>query len=724
MDLSQLNTRQLEAVEYFDGPLLVLAGAGSGKTRVLTCKVARIMDLGYASPEQILAMTFTNKAASEMKKRVASLIPRGGGRVRVGTFHSICAWILRREAHHLGYSEKFTIYDADDQKTLIKRLLKKRVSNVSVTPGQIKSYISRQKNAAISPEQAGDSASNDREHELALLYSVYQEHLKSSAAFDFDDLLTSTLEIFRQNSDIKEYYSTLFSYILVDEYQDTNYVQHQLLKELVGSGTGVCVVGDDDQSIYAWRGACIENMLDFEKDFPGTKTIRLEENYRSSGNILRGAAALVRSNAKRLGKTLWTRRDNGEPIRVRTLYTEAEEARWIIEEISGLIKRGECPPDSVAVLYRTNAQSRHFETECRRRGLEYEIVGSQRFYERMEIKDIVAYLRLLLNPLDRVSLYRILNKPARGIGARGQEAFARHMDQIEGGAVRAMETVSGVSGITSKGIRELDKLALWYSKAAAMTERGSPAAAVVDSLLETVDITGMYDSGDVTDQSRLENIAEFRRSVAEFDSDSPAGGLPGFMNEISLASNVDEYEGKESGKVALMTLHCAKGLEFHTVFTAGLEEGMLPFMRPGEYRIGDLEEERRLLYVGMTRAMHRLYLTCALGRIRPGIRNSGPSRFITEISGGEERIPPAPVRRKADSSPGRIDAPEGEMIYEKGNLISHPRYGRGLVLRAARRGDEWQIRVDFGMDEPKTLVTGYVPIPIIKRKGNRSDLNL
>ena len=722
MDLSQLNPRQTEAVEYFDGPLLVLAGAGSGKTRVLTSKVARIIDLGYAPPERILAMTFTNKAAGEMRRRVSDLLPGRGDRVRMGTFHSICAWILRREAHHLGYSERFTIYDADDQRTLLRRLLKQKALNASVTPGQAKSYISRQKNAAISPEESEGSITSDRDRALVEMYRAYQEHLRDSSAFDFDDLLTTTLTIYRQNDDIREYYSGLFAYILVDEYQDTNFVQHQLLREMVGEGTGVCVVGDDDQSIYAWRGACVENMLEFEKDFPGTKTIKLEENYRSSGNILRGAAALVGFNSRRLGKTLWTSRDKGEPIKVRVLYSEVEEAKWIAGEIDGLVSRKECPPDSVAVLYRTNAQSRHFETECRRRGLDYEVVGSQRFYERAEIKDIVAYLRLILNPQDRISVSRMLNRPARGIGAKGQEAFLAHMGRMGAGVVVAMGSAAEARGITSKGIRELERLAGWFSRAVEMTVQGSPAAAIVDSLLENVDITGMYSSSDVTDQSRLENIAEFRRSVAEYDCEFPEGGLPGFMNEISLATTVDEYQGEKSGKVALMTLHCAKGLEFHTVFIAGLEEGMLPFIRAGEYQVSDIEEERRLLYVGITRAMYRLYLTCALGRVRPGVRSAGQSRFISEIAGGEARIPPPPVKT-GSAVPPRPESASGDgEVYERGNLISHPRYGKGLVLKAERRGEDWQIRVDFGMDEPKTLVTGYVPIPVVKRKASRADL--
>ena len=721
MDLTLLNPSQLEAVEYFGGPLLVLAGAGSGKTRVLACRIAGIIETGRARPWDILAMTFTNKAAGEMRRRVSTLIPGEGDRVKAGTFHSICAWILRREAHHLGFSENFTIYDADDQKVLIRKLLKNREMTTGITPGQVRDDISRKKNDGIGPEDALLQASNPRETDLAGMYGAYQQALRDSGAMDFDDLLTSALRIIRQNSDIRAAYATRFPYILVDEYQDTNLVQHLLLRELAGDGAGVCVVGDDDQSIYAWRGACIENILGFPDDFPGTKIVRLEENYRSSGNILRGAAALVGNNSRRHGKTLWTRRDDGGPIRVRTLASEAEEAGWIASEIAGLIASGECPSDSVAVLYRTNAQSRQFETACRKHGLSYEIVGSQRFYERAEIKDIVAYLRLLLNPGDRVSLERIVNRPSRGLGKKGLAAFLGHLDRTGCDPFEAMERAGGMDGVSARAASELARLASWHRVVTDGILRSGPAASVVDSLLGNVDILQMYDAGDVTDQARLENIAEFRRSVAEYDTESPGGGLSGYMTQIALETTGDEYEGADSGKVALMTLHCAKGLEFHTVFVAGLEEGMLPFVRPGDFLPSDVEEERRLLYVGMTRAMNDLTLTWVANRVRPGVRQSGPSRFLSEIAGGASRLRP-PVR---EASPAAVEQtlPAGGESYSRGDVIRHPRYGKGLVTAALRRGEEWQLTVDFGLDEPKTLVSGYVPIPVIKHRGTLADLD-
>ena len=721
MNTEELNQKQKEAVEYRDGHLLILAGAGSGKTRVLTAKIADLIEEGMAEPWEILAMTFTNKAAGEMRERINRMLPGRGSRVRMGTFHSICAWILRRDARQLGFSENFTIYDADDQKTLIRRILKDIDTETKVTPGKAKSYISLCKNNGLSPGEAMEEASSQRERDLALAYSEYQKRLEDSGAFDFDDLLTQVLAAFRQNTDIRDHYASRFSYILVDEYQDTNRVQHQLLKELASRGAVVSVVGDDDQSIYSWRGACVDNILEFARDFPGTLTIRLEENYRSGGNILRGASALVSHNMKRHGKRLWTRKEAGVPIQVRCLFDDREEAEWVLREIEELLEDGSCSSDSIAVLYRTNAQSRQFETSCRKHGIRYEVVGSQRFYERMEIKDIISYLRVLLNHDDRLSLERIINRPTRGLGKKGRASFFEFVDSTGTDPIDAMLLADGIPGVSSRSAGELAALGRWFRSAQESMDGGATALEIVDSMLEATGLPRQYDPDDLTDQSRLENIQEFRRSVMEYDQGSPEGGLPGFMTEVSLATTVDEYEGKDSGKVALMTLHCAKGLEFDTVFIAGLEEGLLPFVRPGEYAPWDMEEERRLLYVGMTRAMKRLILTYAINRNRQGKRQSGPSRFLEEIAGGQDRIQMPPEK----SSGGNRAEPgtSSDSEYSAGNVISHPRYGKGLVRKAVRNGSEWRITVDFGFDEPKTLVTGYVPIPVIRQRGSLEDID-
>jgi len=414
--MDKLNSRQTEAVEYFGTPLLVLAGAGSGKTKVLTLKIVKTVEAGYVKPWQILAMTFTNKAANEMRERIEKLLPGCAYELKMGTFHSVCAWILRRKAKILGLSENYSIYDADDQRVLIRRILKNSQLSTKITPSSAKSYISKQKNDGVSVDDAETAASTSWESEIAGIYRKYTDELKKAGALDFDDLLTETLYLFRQNSDTLLYYQNRFRYIFVDEYQDTNHVQHELLKILTDENTGVCVVGDDDQSIYGWRGACVSNILEFEKDFPGTKIIRLEENYRSCGNILKGASSLVRHNVNRHGKTLWTRKETGEPIKVQACFHEVEEAEWTLRKVIELRDDDSYSLNSMAVLYRTNAQSRLFETACRKFKIPYEVVGSQRFYERMEIKDIIAYLRVLLNPSDRLSLVRIINKPTRGLG--------------------------------------------------------------------------------------------------------------------------------------------------------------------------------------------------------------------------------------------------------------------------------------------------------------------
>ncbi len=720
MDLGGLSPRQREAVTHPEGPLLILAGAGSGKTRVLTYRMAWLLDSGVCEPWRLLAMTFTNKAAGEMRDRVESLLG-GSARPRMGTFHSVCAWLLRREAGRIGISERFTIYDSEDQRTTIKRLIKAGGNPASLTPSSTSSWISLRKNRGVTPEEALESASGTRESRLAELYALYDRRLRESDALDFDDLLTVTLRALRQYPDIRRAYSERWHHVLVDEYQDTCRVQHELLRELASHGR-VTVVGDDDQSIYSWRGARVENMLGFERDFPGTTMVRLEENYRSTGSILKGASTLVANNSRRHAKTLWTRRPEGDPVRVVAVSDEEEEAAVVISGAADILERtgGD---GTVAVLYRTNRQSRPLETECRRRGLRYEVVGAQRFYERAEVKDVIAYLRLVVNPADRVSLERVLNRPSRGVGRASRERFLSALDAGGADPAGLMLDAGDVPGLSGRAVSGLVSLGEWLSAARLAEEAGAPALEILDGLLEAVPITGMYDPEDPGDQSRLENLDELRSSVSRYDEDVPGGGLVGFLNDASLLTSVDEYEGEGTGSVALMTLHCAKGLEFDHVYVTGLEEGMLPFVRPGEHQPFDMEEERRLLYVGMTRARESLTLTWAAGRRRPGVRLGGPSRFIHEMAAGLER-PMGPERepRVPAAGTGR-EGDRHRTDYARGNLVRHPRYGRGIVVRADRRGEEWQLTVDFGFDEPKTLLTGYVPIPVLKRRGGPDDLD-
>jgi DNA helicase-2/ATP-dependent DNA helicase PcrA len=705
--LPGLNPPQTEAVEYADGHLLVLAGAGSGKTRVLTCKVARLVQTGAAEPWRILAVTFTNKAAGEMSERVRKMLSEKALRVRMGTFHSVCAWILRRESAAGGWPESFSIYDADDSRALIRRILRASPLDGRCTPGAAQSWISRCKNTLVDVESASGLAATPFEKALVDVYSTYQGNLRSNGAFDFDDLLTETLYLLRRNPDIGQRYSSLYRWILIDEYQDTNLVQRELLLALAGPGTLVCAVGDDDQSIYGWRGARIENILHFEMDFPGARLIRLEQNYRSTEQILRAASSLVAHNTGRHAKTLWTASSGGEEIRRKAVASPSLEASEVLEEASRLRHDSGLPYRSMAVLYRTNAQSREFETAALAAGIPYQIVGSIRFYEREEIKDLIAWLRVLANPRDRISLERVLNKPPRGIGGRSRALFFEYCDCTGLGVYDALLSAERVEGVPSRAAGSLVSLGALLSSTAAEASSGSPAAEVLDRMIGGLDLLGQYSEADPESEARIENINEFRKTAYDFDSSNPGGGLSGFLASISLLTTGDEYD-PDADRLPLMTLHCAKGLEFEAVFIAGVEEGLLPFIRQGDNFPADVEEERRLLYVGITRARSRLFLTWCAGRERPGSRFSGPSRFLAELGGpGEGK------ERKA-----REEKPAAGIVYRKGNVVHHPRYGMGLVLAASRRGAEWQLTVDFGLDEPKILLTGYVPIPVVKEKAS------
>lgn len=703
----KLNPQQLEAVECSDSHLLVLAGAGSGKTRVLTCKVARLVETGAAEPWRILAVTFTNKAAGEMSERVRMMLSEKALRVRMGTFHSMCAWLLRREAAAGGWPENFSIYDSDDSRTLVRRILKSSALDGRCTPGAAQSWISRCKNALVDSEAALKMAATPFEKSLAGVYSAYQSGLRSNGAFDFDDLLTEALALLRQNSDIGSRYASMYRWILVDEYQDTNLVQRELLLALTGPGTLICAVGDDDQSIYGWRGARIENILQFETDFPGAKVIRLEQNYRSTEPILKAASSLVSHNAGRHGKTLWTANSGGEDIVRKPVASPSDEASWILEQASDLRHNSGMPYRSMAVLYRTNAQSREFETAALAAGIPYQIIGSIRFYEREEIKDLIAWTRVLANPRDRGSLERVLNKPPRGIGDRSRDMFFQHCDSSGLSLFDAMLSAERIEGLPGRAAGSLRGLGELLAAASREASSGSPSAEVIDRILAGLNLLEHYAGADPEAETRIENINEFRKTAYDFDASNPGGGVAGFLASVSLMTTGDEYD-PGADRLPLMTLHCAKGLEFEAVFIAGVEEGLLPLIRQGDNFPADVEEERRLLYVGMTRARSRLCLSWCGNRERPGSRFFGASRFLDELGeAGECRKKPV-LRAQAASG----------TVYSKGNVVHHPRYGKGIVLHASRRGGEWQLTVDFGLDEPKILLTGYVPIPVVKERAS------
>jgi DNA helicase-2/ATP-dependent DNA helicase PcrA len=714
-----LNDQQLRAVRHRGGHLLVLAGAGSGKTRTLTLRLVSLLEDDGVDPGRILALTFTNRAAAEMRGRVEAIVGRRRG-LWMGTFHSFCAWLLRREASRLGHPADYTIYDADDGRRVLRSIIREAGFSRGITPARMAGRISSLKSSLVTPEAAMEQAEDGAGREVAEVYAAYQAELRRSGAFDFDDLLTQALRAIRQNDDVRGHYAGRYRHVLVDEYQDTNAVQHRLLMALAAPGTEVCVVGDDDQSIYGWRGARVENMLDFERDFPGAEVIRLEENYRSTRAILEAASRLVSVNSRRRAKRLWTRGETGSPPTVRVCSSESGEAAAVFDRMESMREDEGLAYGDMAVLYRTNAQSRPFEAEAGRRGIPSQVVGSVRFYERREVKDALCYLRAVLNPADRLSFRRIVNTPRRGVGTKSLKRFedfveATGMDPVD--ALGEAERISGISGRARSGLSRLGEL---LGRSAGLVESGAPALEVAEYLLAESGYLNGFSPGDPEDARRLANLEELRRSMAEFDREHPGEGLPGFMAEVSLLTSVDGFDSSEEGAVTLMTLHCAKGLEFDCVFLAGVDEGMLPFVRPGSHAPSDLEEERRLMYVGITRARKHLFVTSVAGRRRPGVRAGGPSRFLAEAGLMDGSTPESAPPRSEATEPRVRSAPSA---YARGNLVHHPRYGRGLVVRAGRRGEEWQLTVDFGFDEPKVLLTGYVPIEIIKRRGSRMDLD-
>ena len=637
-----LNPMQKEAVLCTEGPLLVLAGAGSGKTRVLTHRIAYLIEEKKVNPWNIMAITFTNKAAGEMRERVDRLVGEKSDSIWVSTFHSSCVKILRRFIENLGYSRSFTIYDADDQRTLMKQILKK----MELDPKQFRdramlSAISNAKNELIGPEEFRLNAEGDwREKKTAEVYAMYQEELRKNNALDFDDLIFKTVDLFRTNPDVLEYYQERFLYIMVDEYQDTNTAQFQLVSLLAGKYKNLCVVGDDDQSIYKFRGANIGNILDFESTFPGARVIKLEQNYRSTGNILNAANGVICNNQGRKEKTLWTAREEGEPVILRQYEQAGEEAAGIVKEI---LESGKDYRD-FAVLDRTNAQSRILEEQCVAANLPYRLVGGGNFYQRKEIKDVLAYLKTIANGQDDLAVQRIINVPKRGIGG------------VSIGKITlwaAMQNVSFYTACTRAG--EIEGLGKAAGKVLAFTgqiaafrshlERGSSIKELIEEILEDTGYRKeLEDEDDIEAETRLENIQELMNKAVSYTDGSENPELSEFLEEVALVSDVDRMDDSQS-RVTLMTLHSAKGLEFPVVYLTGMEDGLFPSMMSiAANDETELEEERRLCYVGITRAMDRLVLTGSRFRMVNGeTRYSCLSRFVDEIPKEvmkEERLEP------------------------------------------------------------------------------------
>jgi DNA helicase II / ATP-dependent DNA helicase PcrA len=738
--LDGLNPPQREAVTHVGSPLLIVAGAGSGKTRVLTRRVAYLLAARDAHPGSILAITFTNKAAGEMKERVAALVGRRASIMWVSTFHSACVRILRREAKRFGFTSSFSIYDqADSQRlmTLVCRELD--LDPRRYPPRQFSHQVSALKNELIDYETALARADNHHERMVAEAYELYQRRLTEANAMDFDDLIMTTVHLLQAFPDVAENYRRRFRHVLVDEYQDTNHAQYVLVRELVGTKAKrtvdgdtvgaepavepaeLCVVGDADQSIYAFRGATIRNILQFEKDYPDARVVLLEQNYRSTQTILAAANAVIAKNPGRKPKRLWTDSGDGTPIVGYVADDEHAEAQFVAEEIDRLGDEGEAKPGDVAVFYRTNAQSRVLEEVFIRFGLPYRVVGGVRFYERREVRDALAYLRTLANPDDAVSLRRILNTPRRGIGDRA-EAAVEALAQRDGVTFwQALRRAADAPGLVTRSLRSIEGFVALIDDLRGLVADGVGPAAVLEAVFDrTGYLEELSESDDPQDETRVDNLRELVAVASEFEaSETGDGTLTGFLEQVSLVADADEIpEGDDhGGVVTLMTLHTAKGLEFPVVFLTGLEDGVFPHQR-SLYEPKELEEERRLAYVGITRARQRLYLSRATVRSAWGAPSHNPaSRFLGEIPDRLvdwrrteadqtrwSRPAPSPARTRTSKPPRAVP------VLSAGDRVTHDTFGLGTVVATSGIGEHAQATVDFGDSGLKTLLLRYAPV--------------
>lgn len=706
MELDKLNPQQLEAVRHTDGPLLIIAGAGSGKTRVLTCRIAYILETGKAAPGEILAITFTNKAAREMRERVEKLVGSTDG-MWISTFHSACVRILRRHGSLVDCLPGFTIYDDQDQLLVVKSCLKELdMDEKKFHPRAMLSAISNAKNQLLGPEQFREQVSDYFNRRAAQVYKVYQDKLRANNAVDFDDLLMKTVELLAQHQDVLERYQNRFKYIHVDEYQDTNHAQYRLVSLLTGKERNVCVVGDDDQSIYLFRGADVGNILDFEKDYPEARVIKLEQNYRSTGNILGAANSVIANNARRKAKALWTGAGEGSKVALYNAQNEADEAAFVVRAV----QTGKRPLGDYAILFRTRAQSRALEDAMIKAGIPYQLIGGLPFYGRKEVKDMLAYLRVLANPWDAVSLTRIINEPRRGIGQRTVErllAFAQERAQAPLACLS--QAAEDIGGRTGACLQEFAKLMNHLDTVAA-------ESAVTITLQEIMHKTGYTDAltaeKSIEAQSRLENLQELLTVTEDYDR-RVGGDLGLFLEEVSLVADVDKLEEGAEG-VTLMTLHSAKGLEFPVVFLVGMEEGLFPHARSLEDE-EQLHEERRLCYVGMTRAMEELNLVWARTRHLFGrIESCRPSRFLRET---EDKylhyVNGSPSQVKMWAPASAKPRPAAKTQYRVGMLVEHRQWGQGAVVEVTSLGDQAVVLVEFSGGDRRRLMADFAPLTVV-----------
>ena len=758
MDLSMLNPQQRLAAETLEGPVLILAGAGSGKTRALTCRVANLLDHGVPA-WNILALTFTNKAAREMKERITSMVGDQAEEAWISTFHSTCARMLRRDIEKLGYTRSFVIYDDDDQKAVLKEILKRlNIDEKFLPPRELSSKISDAKNKLMGPDEWFRESQKD--YRCQMIHNVFVEYetrLKANNALDFDDLLVKTLELLADHPPVLESYRKRFRYVMVDEYQDTNYAQYMMIKLLTDESRNLCVVGDDDQSIYGWRGADIRNILDFEKDYPDATVIKLEQNYRSSANILDAANQVIAHNAGRKEKALWTKKGPGEKLHIYAAGDERDEAAWIAGRIRQFNKAGE-KFGNCAILYRTNAQSRVIEEMLMRSGIPYKVFGGQKFYDRKEVRDVVAYLRVIVNPSDDVSLRRIINVPKRAIGDTTVQELVQHAMDNDMPLYSALSDMP--ESLSARPRKNISEFFMLMTMLMAMKE-AMPVSEFVPMLVEKTGLMEQYKKEDTDEaRSRVENIQEFLGAVEEYCKSTENPTLEDYLENVSLVTDLDQAEDTGRGYVTLMTLHSSKGLEFPIVFLTGLEEGIFPSSR-SLLEEDRMEEERRLCYVGITRAQHKLFISRAQQRMLYNqVNHNAPSRFLEEIperlvvdeaavmrAGFDARVPQQRgaarpgygnrPQQHAGARPGmgmsgsasigglnipgvqkgfvgsaaRSAAPNMmQNLYKPGDRVRHLKFGEGNVLSVTGSGAQARIKIAFTAYGEKEFALSVVPI--------------
>lgn len=719
--LEQLNEMQAKAVLQTEGPVLILAGAGSGKTRVLTNRMAHIIKDLQVPAYHILAITFTNKAAAEMRDRVDRMIGVGAKDAWVSTFHSACLRILRRHADRIGYHSDFTIYDPEDQKSLIKKIFKdENVDEHTVTPKTVLHAIGHAKNEMIDPDTYANGCTGDFVHTtIAKFYREYEQRMRQNQAMDFDDILLNIVVLFTLCPDVLEKYQRQFRYIMVDEYQDTNTVQYKIIKMLAAQHHNLCVVGDDDQSIYKFRGANIRNILDFETDYSEATVIRLEENYRSTGNILNAANAVVKHNVGRKDKTLWTRHETGDRITVKVSDDENAEASWVAKEIIRLKNNGKTLRD-VAILFRTNAQSRALEEALLRENVAYRLYAGVPFYQRKEIKDLLCYLRLVSNDFDYLAAERILNVPKRGLGQTFVSRLLVEAQAHQWGITQTIVMVRDHSDFkrASNALESFSELICGYRAAAAQPD--ADLNAMLDDLIDKIRyVDYLRDDDPDRFDDRMENIDELKNRIEAYEEQAQEPSLSGLIEELSLVAAIDAFD-ENTDSVALMTLHSAKGLEFPVVFITGMEEGLFPsYLSLNSDSEDDVEEERRLCYVGITRTEQRLYLTRARARrIRGLMEVSEPSRFLKEIP-NDLLNTIEPERKHLGSSFGSLSAPKpisstGSIHWRVGDQVMHRKFGLGIIKSVTPLNADAQVEVSFEKVGDKKLLAGLAGLSKIE----------